>query len=669
MKTIGIDLGTTNSIVATRDKGIVQTLKIDAQTTIPSVVHFTKKTLSWNNIDVGKKAKAQLMIHPENTVRSAKRFMGDVNKTWSIFGKKITPIDISSFILDKIRRETTEILQEKIKNAVITVPAYFNTLQKNQTKQAGEKAGLHVLALLKEPTAAAIAYGLNKEKDQTIMVYDLGGGTFDVTILEVNGNTFIEKAIDGDSFLGGDDFDEIIKRYMIKEFEDNFKSFSLISPDEKVLMEMSEKIKIQLSSSPRVEETIILSGGKYSLDIDIKRKQYQALIQDRVNETIEIMNRALKKAKMDKDDINRIILVGGSTKSPIIFDRLAEEIKAPYRAESVDEIVAHGAAILANTLSMPIDDPKYCPIELEKITPFNLGVKATDGSNTEKFSIIIPDQNPIPCDQKKIYTTDFDNQSSVPIGVFQGFGQNCTDSDVHFIGGFILDGIPNAPKGTPNIDIQFSFNDDDILEVSAECSGIKGKTIKLNVNETNNQDEIFQTEGPSAVVLCIDVSPSMSGNPIKQARKAAIAYVEKKLQANSMIACTVFGSSAVTVFSLLDNPKKIQSKLKKIETGMKGSGYGTNMEKGLLESMPLLSKRLKGYHKQIIILSDGYTSGDVRKLIPDCIQNNITVHTVGAGGGYDRALLEELATKTGGFFVAADNIDDLIDAFLTLAEK
>ncbi len=670
MKTIGIDLGTTNCIVATRERETIRTLKIDGQPTIPSVVHFTNKTLVWTSVEVGKKAKAQLMINPQQTVRSAKRFMGDLNKTWTIYGKKFTPVDISSFILRKIQKDSSEILGEKTKNAVITVPAYFNGLQKSQTKKAGEEAGLNVLALLKEPTAAAIAYGLDKEKDQTIMVYDLGGGTFDVTILAVNGNKFSEKAIDGDCFLGGDDFDEAIKRYIIKEFEDNFKSFKLKPADEKMISEIAEKMKIELSSAKRVEESVILSGGKYTLEIDLKLSHYQSLIQDRVDETIVIMKRTLQKANLDKDDMGRIILVGGSTKSPIIFERLSEEIKSPYRAENVDEIVAHGAAILARSLTVPVSDSGSAyPVELEKITPFNMGLRVAEENQDEKFSVIVPDQASIPCTVRKTYTTDYDNQSSVPIGVYQGFGENCSDSGVHFIGGFIMDGIPRAGRREPNIEVTFEMNDDDILVVSAECSGVGAKTVNLKVNETSDPDEIFKTSKAMAVILCIDVSGSMSGNPIKQARKAALAYADQKSGTGSMIGCTVFGSRSATVFSPSADMWPVKSQIGMITDGYKGCGYGTDMEKGLRESVPLLSGSLKDHHKQIIVLSDGYTGGNVRGQIPMLQAQKIVVHTVGAGGGYDRALLEELATKTGGVFVAADDIDTLVEAFLTLAEK
>ncbi|ETR66369.1 MAG: hypothetical protein OMM_05685 [Candidatus Magnetoglobus multicellularis str. Araruama] len=221
----------------------------------------------------------------------------------------------------------------------------------------------------------------------------------------------------------------------------------------------------------------------------------------------------------------------------------------------------------------------------------------------------------------------------------------------------------------PNIDIQFSFNEDDILQVSAECSGIDARTIQLNINETNDPDEIFLSSGPSAVVLCIDVSGSMSGHPIEQAKKAATAYINKKSGSGAMIGCTAFGSSAATVFPLLKDISSMLAGIDKIKMGYETCGGGTNMEKGLRQSIPMLDEKIKGFNKQIIILSDGYTSGNVRSLIPTCMECSITVHTVGAGGGYDRALLEEIATKTGGMFVAADNIDNLVEAFLSLAEK
>jgi uncharacterized protein YegL len=330
--------------------------------------------------------------------------------------------------------------------------------------------------------------------------------------------------------------------------------------------------------------------------------------------------------------------------------------------------VAHGAAILANTMRMPVDDPKNCPIELEKITPFNLGVKVSDHVTSEKFSIIIPDQSIIPCNKNKMYTTDYDNQNAVPIGVFQGFGEKCTDPDVHFIGGFILEGIPNAPKGVPCIDISFSFNENDILEVSAKCSGIDSKTIQLNINETSDQKEIYHPSGQSAVVLCIDVSGSMAGKSIKQAINAACAYTELKSQSGAMIGCTVFASKATIICSLSNDVNYTIKMLQTIKTGINKCGYGTDMEEGLNLSIPMLTQQ-DNIQKQIILLSDGYTSERVRQLIPICIQHCIIVHTVGAGGGYDRALLEELSTKTGGVFVPADNIDHLIDAFLSLAER
>lgn len=232
-----------------------------------------------------------------------------------------------------------------------------------------------------------------------------------------------------------------------------------------------------------------------------------------------------------------------------------------------------------------------------------------------------------------------------------------------------MDGIPRAGRREPNIEVTFEMNDDDILVVSAECSGLGAKTVNLKINETSDPDEIFKTSKPSAVVLCIDVSGSMSGHPIEQARKAASAYADQKSGTGSVVGCTVFGSSSASVFSPSADMNYVKSQISMISTGYKGCSYGTDMEKGLRESVPLLSGISNEHNKQIIVLSDGYTDGNVRGQISMLQAQNIVVHTVGAGGGYDRALLEELATKTGGVFVAADDIDTLVEAFLTLAEK
>ncbi len=669
MKALGIDLGTTNSIAAICERGVARTINIEGLPTLPSVVYFPEGAKSWEDAQVGKKAKSQLMMDPGNSVKSAKRFMGDLEKSWEIRGRRYTPVEISAAVIGKIRREISSELGEEIRNAVITVPAYFNGLQKNRTEQAGKMAGLNVLKLIKEPTAAAVAYGLDREKVQTIMVYDLGGGTFDVTILDVDGNRFTERAIDGDVHLGGDDFDTAVKDHIIGEFMSHFKSFSLDAFDETVVREVAEKIKMELSSTKRVEETVILGSGKYCLDIQLKRGDYQNLIQPRLDRTMEIMNRALGNAGIHRDDIGRIVLVGGSTKAPVIFDRLTDELKQPYRAENVDEIVAHGAAFMARSLAMPANAVDNRSLVVDPITPFNLGVRASGNGEHEKFSVLIHARGRIPCEETRLYSTDHDNQSSVPIGVYQGFGKYCTDPDVNFIGGFILDGIPPAGKGVPDIAVTFTQNDNDTVAVRAECSAVGTRTVNLSVRETGDPDEIFKRSAPVAVSLCIDVSYSMKGKPMRAARKAAMEYIGRKQGTGARVGCTVFATNASTVSLMTDDMGAVGNKIEGIDVNMPGCGYGTNMEKGLLEALPHLERDLAGFDRQVILLSDGYTEGDVRKVIPRFEQLGVKVHTVGAGGGYDRDLLEELATRTGGAFVPADDIEKLVEAFLILAEK
>ena len=387
------------------------------------------------------------------------------------------------------------------------------------------------------------------------------------------------------------------------------------------------------------------------------------------------MHRALNKAGLDKDDIGRIILVGGATKTPLIYEKLSSAIKSPYRAENVDESVAHGAAIRADELARPVTDlmgkpvegePGARPVELVRITPFNLGVRATANGNSDAFSVIIPHQQQIPAEINRTYTTERDNQTSVPVGVFQGFGESCSDNDVHFVGGFLLNGIPKAKARQPDITVTFKITADDLLEVYAECGKVSAKPVTLNVNETKDMSEIYGTSLPTAVVLCIDVSGSMSGKPLKMAKKASLAYIAQKSSDNTQIGCVGFGSSAELKHKLTANFDKAAKGVDQLK--ISGS---TNMTAGLTESLKALKKAPSRYRKQVILLTDGRPNSrsGVRKMIKKVASDQVAVHTVGAGKKYDRTLLEEISTKTGGVFVAANDIDKLVDAFLSLAEK
>ncbi len=663
---LGVDLGTSNTVCAHRTGERILSVPLHGKSTLPSVVFFR----SAKEVEVGHSAKARLLIAPEHAVRSAKRFMGDLEKSWTIHGREVTPVDAAAYILGDVREGASASLDASVSQAVITVPAYFNGLQKSRTREAAERAGFEVLELLKEPTAAAIAYGVDRERDQTVLVYDLGGGTFDVSLLKIQGNTFKELAIDGDTFLGGDDFDEEVKRHIIDAFEKQYKSFVPTPTDEKQILEAAESLKVQLSSLMRAEAQIVLSDGK-TLELELKRKAYEDLIRPHVEETITILRRGLDKARLSVDEIGRIILVGGSTKTPLIFDRLSEELKTPYRADNVDEVVAHGAALRADQLAggRPVasESDDRPTVYLHRITPFNLGLKVAEGGDTEKFSVMIPDQHAIPCEVSRTFSTEFDNQTAVPVGVFQGFGTQCIHPDVRFIGGFILGGIPPAPRGEPSVEVRFTMNEDDIVQVQARCGGVGVEPLLLDVRQTSDPAEVFgQQGGPVAVVLCIDVSGSMSGDPLVEAKKAATAYVDLKRGGRDLLGCVSFGSKAMVAATLQEDFSLVKEGIASLV--IRGS---TNMAGGVAKSITLLKEAPPGFRRQLILLTDGYpdSSKKVRKEIPKLATENITVHTVGTGQGYDRSLLEEIATKTGGVFVAADTIDLLADAFIHLAKK
>lgn len=671
MKTLGIDFGTTNSVVYTFSKGGVEVVPIAGRRSTPSVLFVAPED---GKIFIGNDAKKRVALAPDHAVISNKRFIGDQNKIYSIGNHNLTPVDIASHILKYLVDEASKTLNEKINDVVITVPAYFNNIQNNNTKLAAEKAGLNVLQLLKEPSAAAIFYGYDQRKEQTLLIYDFGGGTFDISVLNVEGNTFAELAIEGDSHLGGDDFDVAITQKIIDSFHLEYDTFEPNEIDTKLIEEKAESIKIALTDNMVAEEPIVLRGGQFKLDFVMNRNEFNELINDQVNYTISLINSAITKAKIEKDDINRIVMVGGSTRVLLIKDKITEIFREPYTASNVDEIVAAGAAIVAASyIPVPVSNTsgKEIPvpdITVKNVTAHNLGVKASKNGDADHFSVIIPEQSTIEAKGSRKFTTEKDNQTSVPIGVFQGHGLHCSDRDVNFVGGFILDGIPLAAKRTIEIDVQFILDKNDILEVKASCSGGLTATKQLDVSQTANYDDVFKSE-KSYVFFLFDVSGSMSGKPIKEVRKAATIYSELKESSGDKIGCYVFGSQGAEVFEMTDDYAGIKSKLETIKVSCYGAGGGTNMHSGLDLVLSKISQLPSDRRVQVIILSDGYNYGkSPRKIIPDFQAKSIIVHTVGAGKSYDKKLLEYIATNTGGVFVPANDINKLVEAFVKLSE-
>jgi len=416
---VGIDLGTTNSVVSVYRRGGIEVLPIDGRPTLPSVVSFRDD----GNVLVGRQAKSRMLLAPEDTVASAKRSMGDRAKRYKVGGKLLTPVDISSMVLRRIVEGAREALREDVWDAVITVPAYFNEEQREDTKRAGEEAGLNVLRLVPEPTAAAIAYGLDKGRDQTLMVYDLGGGTFDVSILQVRGNNFEVKAVGGDSHLGGDDFDQAIMEWAAARLRQQ-TGVDLMAdsrPEARAaqqrLKEAAETAKIELSESN--ESTIIIPELLgHSFEAVLTLDEYNGLIGPLLNRTVECMHSTLRDARLSADDIDRVILVGGSTKTRAVREIVAREIKDPYTSDRVDEVVSHGAAIMAASLFAPEED--LAPIQVTDVTAHSLGIDALDDRQQIMFRPIIARQTPYPCRQGMLGSTNRPNQDEVQMRVFRG---------------------------------------------------------------------------------------------------------------------------------------------------------------------------------------------------------------------------------------------------------
>jgi len=420
MAIIGIDLGTTNSVVCEYKKGLTHIIKIDGKDTIPSVVFFDN-----NNVEIGDKAKRRVLIHPDLTLCSMKRHIG-TKHSQKIQGKKYTPFDSAFYILKYIKDNVEKNIGESITDAVITVPAYFNDQQRKDTREAAEKAGYKVLRLVPEPTAAAIAYGLDKEKDQMILVFDLGGGTFDVSILEVHSNNFTVKAVDGNSQLGGDDFDNKIVEFLNKWVEETSgKSIRGDICAQQKLKEEAEKIKIDLSQSKYTEIVIpdIVKG--VSIDIEkFTRKEFKNLIQPYINDMIKKTKDVINSADISVDDVNRIVMVGGSSKNPIIQEMLTENFKQPYRADDMDTYVAQGAAIVCASLLSPVDqENKSLPVDLDfsDVISHSLGIEMLDdATKTMVFVPILKRNEKYPAKNAVIGSRMNIWQEEVRIGVFRG---------------------------------------------------------------------------------------------------------------------------------------------------------------------------------------------------------------------------------------------------------
>ncbi|OGM18052.1 molecular chaperone DnaK [Candidatus Woesebacteria bacterium RIFCSPHIGHO2_01_FULL_37_10] len=573
-KIVGIDLGTTNSVVAVMEGGHPKVIPAadTGRNITPSVVEPVKNL-------VGDVAKRQMILNPKNTISSIKRLMGrrvddsetertkkmvpyeivsgkDKTAAVEVEGKTYTPQEISARVLMKLKKDAEEYLGEKVESAVITVPAYFDDAQRQATKQAGEIAGFKVERIINEPTAAALAYGLDKKKAEKIAVYDLGGGTFDISILELGDGVFEVKATNGDTHLGGDDFDEKIVDYICDEFKkDNAVDLRADKQALQRVRDAAEKAKIELSAATEVEinQPYITQKDSNPLHLTMKltRAKLESLVSDLIEKTMKPVGACLKDSKLDAHDIDEVILVGGMTRMPKVFDTVKEFFgRDPNKSVNPDEVVAIGAAIQAGVLGGEVKD-----ILLLDVTPLTLAIETLGGVATSMISR----NTTIPTSKTEVFSTAADNQTQVEIHITQG--ERPMSADNKSLGRFILDGIPPAPRGVPQIEVTFDMDASGILTVTAKDKATgKSQNIKITGAVGLSDDEVKRMQEEA------------EKHKEEDQKKAEV--ISAKNQADSMVATAEKALKDAGDKAPADVKTKVEEKIKGVKDVLAKEGVG-----------------------------------------------------------------------------------------------
>jgi molecular chaperone DnaK len=642
MVKIGIDLGTTNSVASLFENGNFTYAKFKRSETLSSTLLYQD-----GKVVVGDMAKRKSAIYAENYIKSSKTFMGDMKKSWSIEDREFSPTDVATEILSEIKRNIEKSFGSGEVEAVITVPAYFKSSQIDETKRAGENAGFKVKQIITEPVAAAVAYGFESGVEEKLFIVDIGGGTFDTSILKVSSGRFQTLAIDGDSKLGGDNFDdhivEAIFKHIRKEMGVNLSSFDKSGLGEseyrkayQTVLNIAEETKIALSESESSDIDIPNLFSGYSLSMKLSRDEFESISKTSLQKIEMIIKRTLSDNSFSPKDIDRVVLVGGSSRIPAVGEFVSNLFgQKPYSDKPLDKLVAMGAALTANSGES---------IQIVDIISHSLGIEIVDG----EFSPILNKNQQYPIAFTKRYTTVSNYQQSIDIEIFEG-----EDSDVDmnsYYGGFSLSNIEDAPAGVPQIDVTFEFDQNRILHVTAEDIGTGSKRkeeVDIEKGEVKRVKKSY--EKAFDISLIVDISGSMCGDPLDRAKDACQLLVSEMIDLNThRVGVVEFGSSARIVSPLSDSLYSLQRDIDYMEC--RGS---TNMADGISTAKEVLKSGRN--EKLAILVTDGYPdSGSGADSEGYSLKRDTTLVTIGIGSGVDENFLRSLASSPQHYYSGSD---------------
>ena len=654
---VGIDLGTTNSVVAYFEDGKIDFLKFRNKDALPSTLLYQKGA-----VIIGDMAKRKSALYPQNFIKSSKASMGDVNKEWMIEDRVFTPTDVASEVLMEIRHG----LEKKFTGfsefeAVITVPAYFSSSQIDETKKAGEQAGFLIKRIITEPVAAAIAYGIEDDICQKIFIVDVGGGTFDTSILEIKNKQFNTLSIDGDAKLGGDDFDQHILEFLLK-FVRQDKGVNLASLEKsglgedeyrkayQALVNKSEEIKIELSDAIKVDIEVANLFSGYNLITTIERIDFEKISSITLNKIERIIQKTLSGFSINS--IDKVVLVGGSAKIPAIYEFVKKLFgRNPYSDKPLDKLVAMGAAILA------YDDNS---VQIKDIISHSLGIEVVD----DKFSPILYKNTIYPIASSSVYTTTMDFQKNIDINVYEGEDEDCIANN-SFYGGFSLSNIQQAPAGIPQVEVIFEFDQNRILRVTAK---------DLNTNSSHSQEididkgdkkKITPEKIPFDIALLIDVSGSMCGDPLNKAKEACDTMISSMIDLSiHKIGLIEFESYSSTLSYLSNDVNALLNAVQRLSC--KG---GTDIADALREARQELFRNRPDKNRELVILvTDGGSSEESAiaqgKILKD---TGVRVVTIGVGNSVNESLLKEIASQND--YYQIDTMDKLKEIFKKISSS